>query len=131
MNTFEWMTSFSRLYELTKGRWIGCDWPTRFGAAELNLSGVTARQAALLARATSGQESADWQQAAHWLTTVEADAEAARQAAEAAEQDAAAGRLREALAHAERAVQLEEPYHREACWQQLKNAILEQLADQT
>jgi hypothetical protein len=131
MNTFEWMTSFSRLYELTKGRWIGCDWPTKFGAAELNLSGVTARQAALLARATSGQESADWQQAAHWLTTVEADAEAARQAAESAEQNAAAGRLQEALEDADRAVKLEQPYHREAYWQQLKDAIVEQLAGQS
>jgi len=123
------MTSFSRLYELTKGRWIGCDWPTKFGTAELNLSGVTARQAALLARATSGQESADWQQAAHWLTTVEADAEAALQAAETAEQNVAAGRLQEALLFADRAVQLEEPYHRDACWQQLKDAILAQLAE--
>jgi hypothetical protein len=131
MNTFEWMTSFSQLYELTKARWIGCDWPTKFGTAELNLSGVTARQAALLARATSGQESADWQQAAHWLTTVEADAEAARQAAEIAQQNAAAGRLQEALAHADRAVMLEVPYHRQAYWQELKNAILEQLASES
>jgi hypothetical protein len=128
MNTLDWMTSFSRLYDLTKGRWTGCDWTTKFGAAELNLSGVTARQAALLARATSGQESADWQQAAQWLTRVEADAEAARQAAQTAEQSVAAGRLQEALAHADRAVKLEEPYHRQAYWQEFKNAILQQLA---
>lgn len=127
MNTFDSTTSFSALYERIKGRWTGCDWPTRFGAEELNLAGIAARQASLLARATSGQESADWQSAAQWLTSVEADAESARQAAERAQQAATAGRLQDALAFANRAVQLEEPYHPHAHWQELRNAILQQL----
>lgn len=128
MNTIERLSSFSRLYEQIKGHWRGCDWPTKFGTSELNLTGVTARQAALLARATSGQESADWQEAAHWLTAVEADAEAARHAAERAQFDAEAGRLQDALAHAERAVELERAYHASAGWQDLKDAVLAQLA---
>ncbi len=128
MNTFEPTTSFSGLYERIKGRWTGCDWPTQFGSAKLNLAGIAARQAVLLARATSGQESADWQEAAHWLTTVEADAESARQAAQNALQAASAGRLPEALAFAEQAVQLEELYHHDGCWQELRDTIRQQLS---
>jgi hypothetical protein len=131
MNTFDSSTSFATLFDRSKDRWTGCDWPTRFGSAALNLSGITARQAALLARATAGQESADWQDAARWLTSIEAAAAAARQAAEKAHVAASAGDLQEALALAEQAVQFETPYHQDACWRELRNAIFEQLGART
>ena len=95
--------SLSAIYEQLEGRWVGCDWTTDFGPGHLDLCGVTARQAALLARATSGQESDQWQEATRWLSQVETDVETARRAAQAAWQEAAAGRLQEALDHAQRA----------------------------
>lgn len=111
------------LYEELQNRWVGCDWPTEFGAGGLNLCGITARQAALLARATSGQESADWDEAARWLTKVEADAEAARQAAALAWQEASAGQLEKAYSHARRACELERRYHRHAHWQAFEDTL--------
>lgn len=121
--------TFSAIYEQLEGRWVGCDWTTDFGAAHLDLCGVTARQAAMLARATSGQESAEWQKATRWLTGVEADADAARRAAAIASQEAAAGRFSTALIHAQRACELERAYHSRAVWQPLWDAVKECSAD--
>jgi hypothetical protein len=118
---------FLPLYEQLKGRWRGCDWPTRFGTAGLDLAGVTSRQAALLARATSGREAVDWHGAAEWLAKIEADAEAANQAAWQAQQEASAGHLSEALGHAQRACDLERLYHAEAVWDSLRDAIRHRL----
>jgi hypothetical protein len=108
-----------------RGRWTGCDWPTRFGAAGLNLCTVTASQALLLARATAGDEAAEWRAATAWLRQVE---EAARQAeAEAghAARLAAAGRLAEAAERARAALALEENYRPAVVWQPLYNAVID------
>lgn len=121
--------TFADIFEQLEGRWVGCDWATDFGERHLDLCGVTARQASLLARATSGQESAHWQEAARWLATVEADAQAAAQAAWVARQEAAAGRLANALEHARRACELERPYHPQAVWQPLIDAIQSHAVD--
>jgi hypothetical protein len=111
------------IYEKLRDQWTGCTWSTEFGAARLNLNGVTCRQAALLARATSGEESALWREAAEYLATIEADAAAARVEAGIAAQKAEAGSLPEALAHAERACDLERPYHSAPVWEALLNAL--------
>ena len=55
-----------------RNRWAGCDWPTRFGAAGLDLCALTSAQALLMARATAGAEAAEWRAAAQWLAEVEA-----------------------------------------------------------
>ncbi len=117
--------TFSAIYEQLEGRWTGCDWVTDFGPGHLDLRGVTARQAALLARATSGQESSQWQEATRWLTQVENDVEAARKAAWAAWQEAEAGQWQSALDHARQACELELAYHPCAVWQPLADAIQE------
>ena len=113
------------IYEKLRDQWTGCTWATEFGAARLNLRGVTCRQAALLARATSGEESVNWREAAEYLAKVEADAAAARVEAGLAAHKADAGSLPEALVHAERACNLERPYRREPVWESLFNAIHE------
>jgi hypothetical protein len=115
--------TFSDIYERLESCWGGCDWTTDFGERHLDLCGVTARHAALLARATSGQESDQWQAASGWLRQVEADAEAARQAARIASREAAAGRFETALEHARRACELERAYHPRAVWQPLEDEI--------
>ena len=121
--------TFSAIYDELEGRWTGCDWTTDFGPNHLDLRDVTARQASLLARATSGQESDQWQEAARWLTEVEADAQSARQAAQTAVQEAAAGHLPSALTHAQRACDLEQAHHPRPVWQPLVDAIREKCSD--
>jgi hypothetical protein len=37
-------------YEKARGRWSGCDWPTRFGSQRLDLEGVSSLQARGIAR---------------------------------------------------------------------------------
>src|SRR5439155_10792512 len=37
-------------YEQARGRWSGCDWPTRFGSLRLDLEGVSSLQARAAAR---------------------------------------------------------------------------------
>src|SRR4051794_31777588 len=41
-------------YELARGRWSGCDWPTRFGSLRLDLEGVSSLQARAAARRWRG-----------------------------------------------------------------------------
>lgn len=113
------VTQFERL----ESQWSGCDWPTRFGPSGLNLCGITSRQASIVARATSGRESANWKEAANWLAQVEADAEAAWRAAASATQRATSGQFHKALADAEFACELEQRYRRPAIWESLESTI--------
>lgn len=115
-------------FEQLQNQWTGCDWPTKFGPRGLNLCGIAARQAALVARATSGQESVHWSEAAKWLTQVESDAEAAWRAAASAAQHAVAGQFKEALADAEFACELEQRYRRPATWEALESTIRQYVA---
>jgi hypothetical protein len=105
------------------GRWTGCDWPTQFGLMGLDLCGLTARQARLMAGATAGAESADWRAAATWLAEVEADARQAEDAARRAAQLAAEGRLAEAAEQALAACELEGRYRPAVVWRPLHDAI--------
>jgi hypothetical protein len=106
------------------GRWTGCDWPTRFGATGLDLCGLTAAQALLLARATAGPEAADWRAAAHWLAEVEAAARQAEEAARRAAQLAAGGQLAEAAELARAARDLEGRYRPAVVWRPLHDAVI-------
>ena len=113
-------SALARAYLRARGRWTGCDWRTTFGVTQLDLVGMTAAQALLMARATSGPESADWREAVHWLRLVESDAEAAESAALAAVVAAARGDLAGALDHARSACEIEERYHSSLIWGDLQ-----------
>jgi hypothetical protein len=114
---------FSGAYQQASGTWRGCDWPTRFSRSTLDLNGLKAAQAMLMARATSGGEGADWRAAAHWLTEVEQDAMKAEEEARTAATLADEGELDEALTHARRACTLESKYHGHLVWQPLCDCI--------
>ena len=105
------------------GKWTGCDWPTQFGRGNLNLDGLQAGQALLMARATSGSEAADWRAAVKWLTQLESDARAAEVEGRSAADLALAGKLHEGLEHAGLACAIERHYHSRPIWQSLWDAI--------
>ena len=90
---------------------------------------MTADQAALLGRATCGLESIQWREAARFLAQIEADARAARRAAELARDHAIAGQLHDALSHAQRACDLERRYHAVVGWEPLEAAIRQMYAN--
>ena len=113
----EW--AFSR----AQGTWTGCDWPTVFGDTGLDLNGITSHQALLMSRATAGLEAADWREAVQWLRLVEADAEAAEEAARWAAESAARGDLAAARRDAQAAFDLEARYHPRPVWADLKEAL--------
>jgi hypothetical protein len=110
------------------GKWAGCDWPVQLGSRTGNLQGLTATQAQLLARATAGQEAAQWRAACSWLGYLEEQAEEAEAEAAAAVALARGGQWREALGRAERAVAIEAAYHQQLVWQPLREAIQAGLA---
>jgi hypothetical protein len=112
-----------QVYRQFVNQWSGCDWPTAFGQNGLDLNGLKASQAFLLAWATSGSERADWQAALPWLTTIEQEASEANEQARQAVALAQAGNLHEALSHAQRACVLEAKYHDQLVWQLLREAI--------
>ena len=116
-------------YARAAGRWTGCDWPTRFGEAELDLNGMRSDKALLMARATAGAESARWRDAARWLARVEQDARTAGEAARAAVALVGAGDLAAALEQARFACTLEAGYPHPPVWQPLRLAIEATLSD--
>jgi hypothetical protein len=120
-----------RAFVRGRGRWAGCDWPTRFGTTGLNLCTLTAAQAQLMARATAGDEAADWRAAVCWLREVEADARKAEKEAGRAVCLAADGRLADAVEPARAAMMLEEGYRPAVVWRPLHDAILAVLTMQS
>jgi hypothetical protein len=106
-----------------RNRWAGCDWPTRFGAAGLDLCALTSAQALLMARATAGAEAAEWRAAAQWLAEVEASAREAEEEANRAARLAAEGQLTEAAERARLALGLEARYRAPVVWRPLHEAI--------
>ncbi len=66
---------------VAQAAWSGCDWETEFGVSRINLCGLRSQQVRLAAQATRGAEASCWQEAFHYLETVEREA---RQAAELA-----------------------------------------------
>jgi hypothetical protein len=129
MDTLLLEETFGGLYERLQAHWAGCDWPTQFGSGRLNLQSITADQAALLGRATSGWESIQWREAARFLAQIESDAKAARRAAALARDHAIAGQLHHALAHAQRACELERRYHARPGWEPLEAAIRQRMVN--
>lgn len=117
-----------QVYEEAAGTWTGCDWPTVFGPADLNLEGWTAAEAEAQAVEVGREARGDWEAAAAWLAMVERRAEKAEAAAEQAIKAASAGSWSDAAAHAHRACALEfstgRPFRRQpATWQHL-DAVL-------
>jgi|GEM_PF-3230553 len=96
-----------RCHEQATRRWTGCDWPTRFGKAGLNLQGCTAQEAEARANAP-GEPRDDWLAASHWLRQIEQCADRAETQAALALAAANAGDLRCALQHAESACAIEQ-----------------------
>jgi len=111
------------------GKWTGCDWPIQFGASHLDLKGLRASQALLMAGATAGSEAADWRAAAAWLEQLEKDARQAETEARAANSLAGDGQFREALRHVNRACAIEARYRPSSTWQPLYDAIEAALSD--
>jgi hypothetical protein len=117
------MDDITRVFQVAEGKWKGCDWPTRFGKGGINLCGLKAAQARLVARATSGTEGDDWQAAADWLAEVENDAQTAERQAAIAVELACLGNLTAARDHADRACSLEKEYRRTTVWQDLYDML--------
>lgn len=93
-----------RAYQEGAGTWGGCDWPTRFGATELNLNRCSAAEAESMAvDAIDSPMAEDWSAAARWLARVEEFARQAEAHAVAAVKAASAGQWEEALQQAHRA----------------------------
>jgi hypothetical protein len=91
-------------FDAAAGTWTGCDWPTRYGKAGLDLDGWSAAEAEAAAEEHRGTaEEADWRAAARWLARVEQFARRAEAEASQAVRDAAAGAWHDALEHARRA----------------------------
>jgi len=105
------------------GRWIGCDWDTQFGPFGLNLRGISARQARLVANATAGAESQAWREAECWLGRVESDAHDAEAAAAEAVFHAINGEWAEAEHDAARTHEIEMSYPRSFVWLNLLATI--------
>lgn len=110
-----------------EGAWSGCDWETEFGVTGLNLNGMKSRQCKLLANATSGTESLDWEAAEKWLRKVERAAAKAKQHAVAAVKAASNKNWDKALTSIESAVEIESQYHSpdsgELTWEPLRILI--------
>lgn len=113
-------------YEEAKGKWWGCNWQTKHGPRRLLLKDFRAKQARLMAEATSGEEAAAWDAAARYLVQVELDAKAAENAAA----DAIAFAMNEswgaALRSMDAAVRLESKYRISETWKPLRDVIASQ-----
>ncbi len=103
--------------------WQGCDWTTAFGPLGLDLAGLKARQARLMAEATFGDESQNWAEASRWLEQVERDSRAARSAASSAVDFFAQGEWAAALTRIVEACALESQYRKQLVWQPLHDLI--------
>jgi hypothetical protein len=122
------MAEITRLYEEAAGTWTGCDWPTAFGLARLDLQDCSAEEAEARAIEAAGSVRKDWEAAACWLEEVERRAAEAEAAAEQAIKAATRGDWRDAAESARRAWSLEfstgRPFRRQpATWQQLCRAL--------
>lgn len=96
-----------RVYEEAAGTWTGCDWPTSFGPAMLDLEGCTATEAEARSLEVNRDERSRWEEAARWIAEVERRAESAEVEAEMAVRMASAADWAAAAEHARRAWNLE------------------------
>lgn len=116
-----------RAYEKATRRWTGCDWPTRFGKAGLNLCGLSSQTAADKAQ-QPGEPRDDWLAARHWLAQIEQCADRAEMQAALALAAANAGDFATALQHAESACAIERATGRvealgSSIWNDFRQAI--------
>ena len=124
------MEEVTRAFDQAVGTWTGCDWPTVFGPARLDLNGITAAEAETLAVETDGlPEGEHWAAAARWLDELERLAARAEREAVLAVAEAEAGARAEAVEHARTAWSLEfhtgRPLrHHPPTWQRLYHAIV-------
>lgn len=101
---FHGMDAIREAYRKAAGTWQGCDWPTQFGTAMLDLQGVSASEAEKRAeQAATPEERQAWREASAWLARIEALARRAEQAASLALAAANRGDWTDALEHARRA----------------------------
>lgn len=127
-----------RAFEEAAGTWTGCDWPTRFGKAGLDLDGWSAVEAQAAAEEHRGMpaEETDWRAAVRWLARVEQFARRSEEEAFQAVLDATAGAWRNALEHAQRARACEFLTSRTVwrgtptTWQPLLRAVFAAMPDQ-
>jgi len=123
------LEAIDRAYEEAAGTWTGCDWPTVFGRARLDLQGVSAAEAeSRSVESIWRRQSEPWEEAAAWLRRLEGQAALAEEQASLAVAAAHRGEWREALAHAHRAWALEvnsgrHLRHETPAWQPLFRAI--------
>jgi hypothetical protein len=123
------LAEIARAYTEGTGMWTGCDWPTHFGKAGLDLNGRTVAEAEARRRTTTGDEAENWRLAARWLWLIELHAAQAETHAQLAVQTAGAGDLGKALDHANRAWALEfatgRPLRRggSGVWKRLRRAV--------
>jgi hypothetical protein len=117
-------------FEAATGNWTGCDWPTSFGPASLDLNGWMAFEAAAMAcECATAEERKRWEAAAQWLAEVERIARKAEGEAALAVAAAGAGKWVEARRHAWRAWSLEfatgRPLRNEGypAWRRLYTAV--------
>lgn len=122
-NKPETTDQISLLFTQAAGSWIGCDWPTEFGIARLNLDSLSSAQAMLMARATSDKEEDAWREASRWLARVEQEALEAEKEARLAVQAGQANQWVAARTHARNACDIEARYHQQLVWQPLRDAI--------
>jgi hypothetical protein len=94
------MADVRRAYGEAAGAWSGCDWPTVFGPAALDLQGWTAAEAEARAVEAPAAGRKDWEAAARWLRELERRAEEAEAAGELAVRAAASGDWAQAAEHA-------------------------------
>jgi hypothetical protein len=119
----------ARAYEEAARTWTGCDWPTSFGPARLDLQNWTA--AAARDRASHSPDATEkecWTAAAHWLAEVERKAKQAEGQAALAVAAAKDGKWQQATSFACRAWALEfvtgRPLrHYPPTWQRLYEVI--------
>ncbi|WP_145216147.1 hypothetical protein [Planctomycetes bacterium TBK1r] len=111
------------LLDEASGRWTGCNWRTAMGPQKLNLQGMRSSHAQILASATSGSESAAWDEAAAFLAIVESDAKKAESAARRAVALMQSGHQADAILEASKAVDLEAKHRVPVIWVAVRDAI--------
>ncbi|MCA9265641.1 MAG: hypothetical protein KDA60_17390 [Planctomycetales bacterium] len=111
-------------FDRSKEQWESGQWWPEFGPLQLDLRGLNAKQAKLLANATAGQEAFQWTAATHWLTAVATDIQRATAAARQARDYAKHGNWDCAIAAVETACSVEATYHPVQFWDALHKAIL-------
>ncbi|GEM_PF-2179782 len=121
--------SINEAFQAAKDQWQTCDWPMEFGTLQLNVTDLRSFHAERLSRATSGDESREWQKATDWLRKIEADAAIAQQLASQALEACAAGLRSPASELIAKACQIEAVWHSELVWGSLQQAILQSFDD--